>query len=130
MREVLSVVLALLAGVLFPVLIWVALFVAIREPLLQAARRVASVVLALLAGVLFPVLIWVGLVVAINHLVRGRIRQVGLAPAIDDILAAAGLTIQRGPLEGSPVAVPVFAKQPMSEIHGLLARAGLEGGEV
>ena len=93
-------------------------------------RGVLSVVLALLAGVLFPVLIWVGLVVAVNQLVRERIPQRKLAPAIDDILAAAGLAIQWEPLEGRPVAAAVFAKQPMSEIHGLLARAGLEGGKV
>ena len=57
-----------LAGILFPVLIWVALFVAIRQPLVRAARRVGSVMLALLLGMLAPILIWVGLFLAIRYL--------------------------------------------------------------
>lgn len=66
MRRVGSVLLALLAGILMPVLIWVALFAAIRQPLLRAVRRVGSVLLALLAGILWPVIAWVALFATIR----------------------------------------------------------------
>jgi hypothetical protein len=72
MRRFGSVLLAIIAGMLFPVLIWVALFLAIREPLLVAAKRFGSVVLALLAGMLAPVLIWVGCTVTIRELLHRR----------------------------------------------------------
>ena len=82
MKRVGSVVLALLAGILFPVLIWVALFVVIREPLLQAVRRAGSATLALLAGISAPVLIWVGFTVAIRELLlRWWERRAALKPA-------------------------------------------------
>ena len=64
MRRTGATILALLAGILMPVLIWIALFVATRRRLLQAAKRVAYTVLFFLAGVLYPVLIWVAFVVA------------------------------------------------------------------
>ena len=124
-RRFASVILALLAGVLFPVLIWVGLVVVVREPLLLAVRRVAYAVSALLIGIAFPVLIWVGLVVAVSQWIQEKIPQREPARTIGEILATAGLTIQQEPLESQLVAVKVFAKQPMPEIHGLLARAGL-----
>ena len=87
MKRVASVVLALLAGILFPILIWVGSVVAIRGLLLQwwvrkaalkpatirqrrfgALMRVQSIVAALLAAILMPVLIWVALFVAIREL--------------------------------------------------------------
>lgn len=82
MRRVGSLMLALLAGILFPVLIWVALFVTIRKPLLRAVRRAAAVLLALLAGILAPVLIWVGITVTIRELwLRWWTRRAALKPA-------------------------------------------------
>lgn len=82
MKRVGSALLALLAGILFPVLIWVALFVVIREPLLQAVRRAGSATLALLAGISAPVLIWVGFTVAIRELLlRWWERRAALKPA-------------------------------------------------
>ncbi len=119
-------VLFLLVGVLFPVLIWVALFAAIREPLLQAMRRVASAILALLAGIFFPLLIWVGLVVALRQWVRERIFQREPGHTVAEILAAARLPIQWAPTADESVAAAVFLKHPMSEIQELLARAELE----
>ena len=61
MKRVAYAALFLLAGILFPVLIWVGLFVAIHQPLVRAARRIGSVVLALLLSILTPILIWVSL---------------------------------------------------------------------
>ena len=61
------IALSLLASVLFPILIWVALFMALREPVLQALRRIAYLALPFFAGILFPVLIWVGLFAAIRE---------------------------------------------------------------
>ena len=82
MKRVAYMGLFFLASILFPILIWVALFVAIREPLLRAVRRVGSVVLALLAGISVPVLIWVGFTVAIRELwLRWRERRAVLKPA-------------------------------------------------
>lgn len=68
MKRVAYAALVFLAGVLFPVLIWVALFAAIREPLLQAVRRVAHAVFFFLVGIFMPVLIWVVFAVAIREL--------------------------------------------------------------
>ena len=82
MKRVAYVALFFLAGILFPFLIWVALFVAIREPLLRAMRRFVSLVLTLLAGMLAPFLIWVGVTVAIRELwLRWWKRRVALKPA-------------------------------------------------
>jgi len=64
-------------AILFPVLIWVALFAAVREPLLRAMRRAAYAALFFLAGISMPVLIWVGFAVAIREpLLRGVRRLV------------------------------------------------------
>jgi len=67
MRRVAYVGLFFLAGILMPVLIWVALFVAIRQPLLRAMRRVGYAMLFFLVGILMPVLIWVALVIAMRE---------------------------------------------------------------
>jgi hypothetical protein len=78
-----------------------------------------------MVGIAFPVLIWVGLVVALRQRIQERMPQRERARTIGEILAAAGITIQREPLEGRLVAATVFARQPMTEIQGLLTRAGL-----
>ncbi len=119
-------VLFLLVGVLFPVLIWVALFVAIREPLLRAMRRVACAALGLLTGVFFPLLIWVGLGVAVRQWMRERTLQWEQGSTVGVILAAAGLSVQWAAAEDRAPEVAVFPKRPMPEIRELLARAGLE----
>ncbi len=87
MRRVGHIMLALLAGILAPVLIWVAFGVAIRKPLLQwwqrkavlkpatvrqrrfgALGKASSVLLAFLTTILAPVLIWVALAIAVREL--------------------------------------------------------------
>lgn len=70
MKRVALSALFLLAGVLFPILIWVGLFVAIREPVLKVARRIAYGALFILVGISMPVLIWVGNAFAIRYLLR------------------------------------------------------------
>lgn len=124
MRRVAYGFLFLLAGILFPVLIWVALFVAMRKPLLHSMRRFASAVLALLAGIFFPILIWVGFGVAVKQWVQERTFGREPVRTVGDILAAAGLKIQ-WETPGARSAAAVFAKPPMSEIRELLARTGL-----
>ena len=116
----------ILAGILFPVLIWIGLFVAIRMPLLEATKKIASVLLALLAGILFPVLIWAGLFVSVNQWLRERVLWREPARTIDEILSAAGLTVQWQVAAGRSTADALFIKQPMPEIRELLTRAGLE----
>lgn len=125
MKRVGHILLFLLVGILFPVLIWVALFVAIREPLLQAMKRVAWAALGLLTGIFFPLLIWVGLGVAVKQWMQERKLQREPGRAIAEILAAAGLPVQWA-VEDSALDAAVFLKRPMPEIQGLLARAGLE----
>jgi len=72
MRRVAYGVLFFFVAILFPLLIWVALFVAIRKPLLQVMKRVAYATLFFLVGVFMPILIWVAFVVAIREpLLRG-----------------------------------------------------------
>ena len=87
MRRVAYAVLFFFVGILFPVLIWVALAIAIRELLLRWRERravlkpatvrqqrfgglgkVATVALAILVAILTPVLIWVALAIAIREL--------------------------------------------------------------
>lgn len=125
MKRVGYILLFLLVGILFPVLIWVALFVAIREPLLQAMKRVAWAALGLLTGIFFPLLIWVGLGVAVRQWIRERMLQREPGRTIAEILAAAELPVQWAAEDRTPEAA-VFLKRPMLEIQGLLARAGLE----
>ncbi len=118
-------VLFLLVGILFPVLIWVALFATIREPLLRAMRRVAWAALGLLTGIFFPLLIWVGLGVAVRHWMREMVLQREPGRPVAEILAAAGLPIQWETTGDKSLAAAVFVKCPVSEIHELLARVGL-----
>lgn len=125
MKRVISVVLAVLAGILFPILIWVALFIAVRKPVLYALRLTRSVALALLAGIFSPVLIWVSLSVALRHRIREwRLQQVS-ARTVGEILAAAKLTIQWETPEGESEVAAIFVKQPVSEIRQILVRVGL-----
>ncbi len=125
MRKVAPILLALLAGVLFPILIWVGLLAALRQPILKGVRRAAYSLLALLTGVFFPLLIWIGLGVAVYQRLCERISQREPARTLGEILAAAGLEIQWEFSEGRSPAVPVFTKRRMSEIRELLTRAGL-----
>lgn len=124
-RRVASLALALVGGVLFPVLIWVALFVTVREPLLQVAKRVAYTVLALLTGMVFPVLIWIGLVTAMRQWIQDRVPRQESPRTVGNILATAGITIQGEPIGGMAIAETMFARRSMTEIHELIARAGL-----
>lgn len=125
MRRVRNAMLALLAGILVPFIIWAALFAAIRKPLAQALRRAGAVALALLAGILAPLIIWVALAVAVKEQVQlWRLRR---APArtVDDVLTAAGLILNRTAIVEP---VPVMAAFPLisvSQVPSLLARAGL-----
>lgn len=125
MKRVISVILALLAGILFPVLIWVALFVAVRKPLLHVLNRIGSTVLALILGIFFPVLLWVGFGVAAKYKMREwRLRRVS-ARSIGEILATAKLAIQCETDGGESMASAVFERRPMAEIRQILVRAGL-----
>lgn len=127
MKKLSSVMLALLAGVLAPILIWVGLFVVIRRPLLVSFKRLASVALALLAAVSAPVLIWFGLFIAVkDHM---KIWQLHRAPGrtIYEILDDAGLAIEwRTATEPAPI-MGMIMPISMSAIHKLLALAGLSG---
>ncbi|MDO9334648.1 MAG: hypothetical protein Q7T57_09035 [Dehalococcoidales bacterium] len=117
--------LALLAAILAPVLIWVGLFVVIRQPILRVMRRVGVFALVFLAGVSTPVLIWVGLFVALKERVQEY--QLKRAPSrtIAEILGAAGLSVQQTAFPGEMLEDTIFMPRPMSEIHGIFARAGL-----
>ncbi len=118
-------VLFFLVGILFPILIWVGLFIAIRRPVLYAVRRVAAAALALLTGTIFPILIWVGFGAAVSHWIRERRLQREPSRTVAEILAAAGLSTPWENSKAAPLAVPVFVKCPMSEIQELLTRVGL-----
>jgi len=124
MRRVMYGLLFFLAGVLMPVLIWVALFVAVREQLVYAMKRSVYAVLFFLTGVFMPVLIWVGFFVAIKQWARERVPRRKAERTIGEILSAARLTIQWAP-GGKQLALTVFGRRPMSEIEELLARTKL-----
>lgn len=68
-----------LVAILFPILIWVALFVVAREPLLRGVRRAAYATLFLLAGISMPLLTWVGFVVAMRKPLLQALRRVAYA---------------------------------------------------
>ena len=95
------------------------------ERVKQIARGTGKVILALLGGILMPILIWVALGVAVNQWVRERRLQRESAGTVGKILADAGLTFHWQAPGGESMAAALFMKQPMSEIRGLLARAGL-----
>jgi len=78
MRRIGYTALFALAGILMPVLIWVALFVAIRQPFLRAMRRVGYAMLFFLVGILMPVLIWVALVIAMREPLRQAVPRLAL----------------------------------------------------
>jgi hypothetical protein len=127
MKKVRSVMLALLAAVLAPILIWAGLFVALRRPLLVSFRRLAAVAAALFAAVAAPVLIWVGLLVAVKEHVQ--VWRLHRAPGrtISEILADAGLTIEwKTASEPAPV-MGMIMPVSMTTIHRLLELAGLAG---
>ena len=91
----------------------------------KLARGIGKVILALLAGILMPILIWVALGVAVNQKIRQRQLRRAPAPTIGEILTKAGLTLQEKPTTGTLVAAKTFMQQPVTEVHQLLARAGL-----
>jgi len=75
-------VLFFLAATLMPVLEWVALFIAVRKPLLQAMKRAAYAGLFLLVGIFLPMLIWVAFgIVTRMTLLRWWERRAALKPA-------------------------------------------------
>lgn len=125
MRRVGNVMLALLAGILVPLIIWAALFAAIRKPLLQALRRAGAVALALLAGILAPLIIWVALAIAVKE--QFQVWRLRRAPArtVDDVLMAAGLTLNRTAIAEPIPLMAAFPVLPVSQVTNLLARAGL-----
>jgi hypothetical protein len=125
MKRIFSILLALLAAVLFPVLIWVGLFIAIRPRLVRVTKKVGGIALALLAGVSVPVLIWVGLFVALKE--RAQEWQLGRTPprTITEILHAAGITLQHADFPEGIVAKTRFVPKSIPEIHGMFSRAGL-----
>lgn len=125
MRRVLSTLLALLAGILFPVLIWVGLFVAIRPGLVRVASKARGVALALAAAMFVPLLIWIGLFVALKEWVHEWQLQRAPSRTITDIMQAAGLNLQSVPISEEPVADIRFVPRSISEIHDIFARAGL-----
>lgn len=125
MKRVGSVMLALLAAILFPVLIWVGLFVAIRKPLLRGLKRAGAIALALLGGTSAPILIWVGLFVAMKEWVQEWGLRRMPARTIGEILTAAGLgTEWKASAETAPV-MGCFLPLPVSKVNELLGRAGL-----
>lgn len=125
MKRIGAVMLALLAGISIPILIWVGLFVAIRQPMLRVMKRVGVYSLVLLASFSTPILIWVGLFVALKE--RAQERQLKRLPSrtVAEILSAAGLSIQKAAFLEETVYNTLFVPRPMTEIHGMLARAGL-----
>ena len=125
MKRIGAVMLALLAGFLVPILIWVGLFVVIRQPLFRVMKRVGIYSLVLLAGFSTPVLIWVGLFVALKE--RTQEWQLKRMPSrtIAEILSSAGLSIQKATFIEETADNTLFVPRPMTEIHGMFARAGL-----
>lgn len=125
MRRVVNAMLALLAGILVPFIIWAALFSATRKPLARALRRAGAVALALLAGILAPLIIWIALAVAVKE--QFQLWRLRRAPArtVDDVLMAAGLTVNRAAIAEPIPIMSAFPVLPISEVPGLLARAGL-----
>jgi len=109
--------LLLLVGILFPFLIWVALFTAIRETLLRVMRRVAWAALGLLTGILFPLLIWAGLGVAVREWMRERMLQRRPRRTVAEILAAAGLSIQWEATGDKSLAAAAFAELPVQKFR-------------
>jgi len=125
MERIWTTLLALLAAILFPILIWVGLFVAIRPQLVRMMRRVGGIALILLAAISAPVLIWVGLFVALKE--WGQEWQLKRAPSrtIAETLSAAGISIQAARFAEETPAEVIFAPRAISEIHGIFARAGI-----
>ncbi|HEX9896878.1 MAG TPA: hypothetical protein VGA85_04355 [Dehalococcoidales bacterium] len=125
MKRIGANLLALLAAVLFPLLIWVGLFVAIRPRLARVARRVSSLALVFLAGVFAPVLIWVGLFIALKERFQEWELKQSPARTIAEIMEAAGLAIQGAHITEESPADVIFTPRPLSEIHVMFARAGI-----
>lgn len=126
MKRTLAIFLALLAAVLFPILIWVGLFIVIREPLLGVIKQAGVIALVFLAGIITPVLIWVGLFAALKQL--GEEYRLRRSPSrtIDEVFGMAGLSVQRvGFPEKLGERKAIFNPRPMSEILGIFTQAGL-----
>lgn len=127
MKRLRSVLLAFLAGIMAPILIWAGLFVVIRKPLLLSFKRVGAMALAFSAGILAPVLVWVGLIVAVKEHVQ--VWRLHRAPGrtVSEILADAGLTLEwKTAAQPAPV-MGLILPVSMSSIHKLLSVAGLIG---
>jgi len=125
MKRASGIILALLAGMLFPFLIWVGLFVAVRPRIVKVMRRVGSIALVFLAAICAPLLIWVGLFVAIKERVQEWQLKRSPARTISEILGAAGISVQGAQYaEEAPVDV-IFRPRPLAEIHSIFVRAGI-----
>lgn len=125
LRRVRNAVLALLAGILVPFIIWAALFAAIQKPLVLALRRAGAIALALLAGILAPLVIWAALAVAMKEQFQVWRLQRAQARTVDEVLTAAGLTINQKPIAAPMPLLAEFPPLPVSEVPTILARAGL-----
>lgn len=87
MKGAASGALFFLVAILFPVLIWVALFVAVRAPLLRVLKRFGYAALFFLVAVSMSILVWIGLAVAMRKPLATVLRQIGtLALAIHESL--------------------------------------------
>ena len=125
MKRIGANLLAILAAVIFPLLIWVGLFVAISPRLARAAKRVSGLTIVFLAGVFAPVLIWVGLFIAIKERFQEWELKRSPARTISEIMAAAGLDIQGVHIIEEAPSDAIFTPRPLHEIHGIFARAGI-----
>jgi hypothetical protein len=125
MKRIVGNLLAFLAAILFPLLIWVGIFVIIRPSLVRAARRIGTLAIVLLSGVFAPFLIWLGLFVAIKE--RYQEWKIKRSPSrtVAEIMEAAGVTVDGTSVtEQSPRDV-IFNPRPLMEIRGMIARAGI-----
>lgn len=117
--------LALLAAILFPLLIWVGLFVTIRPRLARATRHISSLTWVFLAGLFVPVLIWVGLFIALKERFQEWELKRSPARTIAEIMEAAGIAVEGIHItEEAPTDV-IFEPRPLPEIHSIFARAGI-----
>ena len=65
-----------LVAILFPVLIWVALFIAVRKPLFRTVKKAGYAAFFLLLGVSMSALIWVGFFIVVRKPLVAVMRRV------------------------------------------------------
>jgi len=125
MKRISANLLALLAAILFPLLIWVGLFVAVRPRLARATRRIGSLALVFFAGVFAPVLIWAGLFIAVKERFQEWELKRSPARTIAEIMEAAGLAVEVVHITEELPTDVIFTPRPLHEIHSIFARAGI-----